>query len=331
MSELRLNPITQEWVIIAGEKNKKPEDFIIKEQRTYPAFLKTCPFCPGNESITPNEIFRTHDEKGWKARVVPNKFAVLSREGERVRVNDVLRKNVSGVGMHEVIIETPVHNLTTATMPLAQLKEIIQIYKDRLSALYRDKRVEHVTIFKNSGPSSGTTIEHPHSQIVGIPVTPMQIRNRIEYNMRFFADTGNCLMCKTVKDELNEGTRVLMNTQHFVVFVPYASLSPFHLWIFPKRHSCFFADMQSDEMWDFASSLKSTMARLYHGLNNPDFNYVIRSGNPSDANAPHIHWYLSIVPRIAMASGFELGSGMFINPLNPEKTAEFLRNVKISE
>src|SRR3990172_7900537 len=244
MSEVRLNPITREWVIIAKEKGKKPEDFIIvKENRKPHEFLKTSPFCPGNETVTPKETFKICDEKGWKIRVVPNKFAMLSNEGERARSHTGLHKNVNGVGTHEVIIETPIHNLTTATMPLAQLKEIIQIYKDRLSALYRDKRVEHVTIFKNSGPSSGTTIEHPHSQIVGIPVTPMQIRNRIEYNMRFFADTGNCLMCKTVKDELNEGTRVLMNTQHFVVFVPYASLSPFHLWIFPKRHSCFFADM----------------------------------------------------------------------------------------
>jgi len=332
MSEIRLNPITREWVIIAKEKGKKPEDFIIvKENRKPPEFLKTCPFCPGNETVTPKETFKICDEKGWKIRVVPNKFAMLSNEGERARSHTGLHKNVNGVGTHEVIIETPIHNLTTATMPLEQLKEVIQVYKDRFLEIYRDQRVEHVILFKNSGAASGTTIEHPHSQVVGIPVMPLHIRSRIENAMRFFDDTGECLMCRMIKDELNEGTRIVMDTKHFTAFVPYAALSPFHTWIFPKKHSGFFADMQSDEIWDIASNLKSIMARLYHGLNNPDFNYVVMSGNPSDVNSGFIHWYLSIVPRMAMASGFELGSGMYINPLIPERAAEYLRNVKIPE
>jgi UDPglucose--hexose-1-phosphate uridylyltransferase len=254
---------------------------------------------------------------------------MLSNEGERARSHTGLHKNVNGVGTHEVIIETPIHNLTTATMPLEQLKEVIQVYKDRFLEIYRDQRVEHVILFKNSGAASGTTIEHPHSQVVGIPVTPVHIRSRIENAMRFFDDTGECLMCRIIKDELNEGTRIVMDTKHFTAFVPYAALSPFHTWIFPKKHSGFFADMQSDEIWDIASTLKSIMARLYHGLNNPDFNCVVMSGNPSDVNSGFIHWYLSIVPRVAMASGFELGSGMYINSLIPEKVAEYLRNVKI--
>jgi len=332
MSEVRLNPITREWVIIAKEKGKKPEDFIIvKENRKPPEFLKTCPFCPGNETVTPKETFKICDEKGWKIRVVPNKFAMLSNEGERARSHTGLHKNVNGVGTHEVIIETPIHNLTTATMPLEQLKEVIQVYKDRFLEIYRDQRVEHVVLFKNSGAASGTTIEHPHSQVVGIPVMPLHIRSRIENAMRFFDDTGECLMCRMIKDELNEGTRIVMDTKHFTAFVPYAALSPFHTWIFPKKHSGFFADMQSDEIWDIASNLKSIMARLYHGLNNPDFNCVVMSGNPSDVNSGFIHWYLSIVPRVATASGFELGSGMYINSLIPEKAAEYLRNVKIPE
>ena len=332
MPELRLNPITREWVIIAREKGKKPEDFtIVKEQERHPAFLKTCPFCPGNEAVTPKEIFRICDEKGWKIRVVPNKFAVLSREGEKLRTHVGLHKNVNGVGTHEVLIETPVHNLTTATMPLEQLKEVIQTYRDRFLEVYRDQRVEHAVVFRNSGPASGTTLEHPHSQVVGIPVTPLHIRSRIENTMRFFDDTGECLMCRIIKDELNEGTRILMDTKHFIAFVPYAALSPFHIWIFPKRHSGSFADMQSEEIWDIALNLKTIMAKLYHGLNNPDFNYVVMSGNPGDMNSGFIHWYISIVPRVAIASGFELGSGMYTNPLIPESAAEYLRNVKIPE
>ena len=138
-------------------------------------------------------------------------------------------------------------------------------------------------------------------------------------------------MCRIIKDERNEGTRILMDTKHFIAFVPYAALAPFHIWIFPKRHSGFFAYMQSEEIWDIALNFKTIMARLYYGLNHPDFNYVVMSGNPGDMNSGFIHWYLSIVPRVAMVSGFELGSGMYINPLIPENTAGYLRNVKIPE
>lgn len=330
MPELRLNLITREWVIIAREKGKKPQDFIVtRERKRHPEFVETCPFCPGNEAKTPDEQYRIRDEKGWKIRVVPNKFAVLSKEGECHRTNTGLKKSVNGVGIHEVIIETPVHNLTTATMPVEQLKEVIQTYKDRFIEIYKDQRIEHVIIFKNNGPASGTTIEHPHSQIVGIPVIPLQIRSRIENAMRFFDDTGECLMCKTINDEINDGTRILSNTEHFVSFIPYAALSPFHIWIFPKRHSGSFSDLRSEEIWDLSINLKSTMAKLYYGLEHPDFNYVIRSGKPSNTDSEFIHWYISIVPRVAMASGFELGSGMYINPLIPEVSAEFLRGVRV--
>ncbi|BCB95930.1 galactose-1-phosphate uridylyltransferase [Dissulfurispira thermophila] len=330
MPELRLNLITREWVIIAREKGKMPEDFIgARERKRLPEFIETCPFCPGNEAKTPYEQYRISDEKGWKIRVVPNKFAVLSKEGERQRINIGLKKSVNGVGLHEIIIESPVHNLTTATMPVEQLKEVIQAYKDRFIEIYNDSRIEHVIIFKNSGTASGTTIEHPHSQIVGIPVTPLQIRGRIENSMRYFDDTGECLLCNTLNDEINDGSRILCNTDHFVSFVPYAALSAFHIWIFPKRHSGSFSDIKPDEMWDLSINLKKTMSMLYYGLEHPDFNYVIRSGKPSNSSSEFIHWYISIVPRVAMASGFELGSGMYINPLMPEMSAEFLRSVKI--
>jgi UDPglucose--hexose-1-phosphate uridylyltransferase len=332
MPELRLNLITREWVIIAREKGKRPEDFIgARERKRLPEFVDTCPFCPGNEAKTPHEQYRISDEKGWKIRVVPNKFAVLSKDGERQRINVGLKKNVNGVGLHEVIIETPAHNLTTATMHVEQLKEVMQTYKDRFVEIYKDPRVEHVIIFKNNGPASGTTIEHSHSQIVGIPVAPLQIRSRIENSMRYFDETGECLLCNTLNDELSDGSRILCNTEHFVSFVPYAALSAFHIWIFPKRHSGSFSDIRPEEMWDLAINLKKTMLKLYYGLEHPDFNYVIRSGKPDNSSSEFIHWYISIVPRVAMASGFELGSGMYINPLMPEVSAEFLRGVRVPE
>lgn len=332
MAEIRLNLITREWVIVAKEKCKKPEDcIVIKEKRIRPEFIASCPFCPGNESKTPCESYRVEDEKEWKVRVVPNKFAVLLREGERTRIDSGLKRSVNGVGIHEVIIETPFHNLTTATMPDEQLREVIRTYKERFIHIYNDPRVVHVIIFRNNGPASGTTIEHPHSQIVGTPIIPLQIRNRSEEYRRFFDDNGVCLMCKTINDELKEGSRILFNTEHFVSFIPFAALSAFHLWIFPKRHSSSFADIREEEMSDLTINLKSTMKKLYYGLEQPDFNYIIRSDKPANTYPESMHWYISIVPRVTLASGFELGSGMYINPVIPEMSAEFLRNVKIPE
>jgi len=330
MPEIRLNLVARAWVIIAKEKAKKPEDFIVsKVKRRYPELQEKCPFCPGNESKTPVEILRIHDEKGWRIRVVRNKFSKLSEEGERKRWDHGLKKGVNGVGIHEIIVETPFHNLTTATLPVEQLRDVIQTYRDRFTEIYKDPRVEHVVIFKNNGPAAGTSIEHSLSHIIGIPITPLQVRYRIEGLMRFFDETGDCLACKTMQDELDDSVRILFHTEHFVSFVPYAALSAFHIWIFPKRHSGSFAEIRPEEIDDLALNLKSTMAKLYYGLNHPDFNYIIRSGRPEAAGSEFIHWYLTVVPRVDMATGFELGSGMHINPLVPEMSAEFLRMVKI--
>lgn len=327
MSELRLNQITNEWVIILG-REKSPQDYINREKRKLPEFAENCPFCPGNEMHTPSEVYRIMDERGWRIRVIPNKYAVLSSEVEKIRKEEGLKKSITGAGIHEIIIESPIHNLTTATMPLNYLKDILQTYKERFLEFYTNKKVEHVIIFKNQGLASGTTIQHPHSQIVGLPIIPLQIRQRTAKAMSFFDDTGECIFCKTLKEELSASIRVIYDTEHFVSFIPYASLSPFHIWIFPKRHSGSFSTIKENELWDLAFNLKNTMEKLYYGLENPDFNYVIRSGKPAEQDLEYLHWYISIVPRVAQASGFELGSGIYINPLMPETAAEFLRNIK---
>ncbi|KAB2831925.1 MAG: galactose-1-phosphate uridylyltransferase, partial [Candidatus Dadabacteria bacterium] len=223
MPELRLNLISREWVIITREKDKNPEDFIVNQVvRRQPEFLTTCPFCPGNEAKATGEIASSRDENGWKVRVVWNKFSKLSAEGERSRHNTGVRKSVNGVGIHEVVIETPVHRHTTALMPSGQLGEVIRVYRDRFVEIYRDPRVEYVVIFKNNGPAAGTMIEHPLSQVVGMPITPLAVRQRIEGAMRFFDENGDCLVCRTIRDETGDGSRVIFKTEHFVSFIPYA-------------------------------------------------------------------------------------------------------------
>ncbi|MBI5561096.1 MAG: DUF4931 domain-containing protein, partial [Deltaproteobacteria bacterium] len=232
MSELRLNVITREWVIIAKERAKRPRDFKgIPLRKPLPEYIKGCPFCPGNEDKTPEESFRLEGKEGWKIRVVPNKFEVLSSGGEKKWLIDGVKRTVAGVGKHEVIIESPRHNMSPALFSLEHTRDIIRIYRERFINAHSDPRVEHAIIFKNYGEGAGTSLEHPHSQLIATPVVPLQFRDRIQAALHYFDDTGSCLVCDVLKMELKDSVRVVTDSEHFATFIPYAALSPFHTWI----------------------------------------------------------------------------------------------------
>jgi len=322
--------IANEWVVISTERAKRPEDFRLWRERKYsPDYDPYCPFCAGNEAKTLGELMRIERDGSWRIRVIPNKFAVVSSDIEFLRKNIGLKQSVSGYGRHEVIVENPLHNVHSPFLRVEDFSLILRVYKERFIEAYKDINVEHVIIFKNYGEGSGTTIQHPHSQLVGIPVTPIQIRERLEEATRYYDSTGRCLMCSTLDDEISDGSRILYETKHFVSFIPYAAFSPFHMWIFPRRHMASFADITDEEVYDLALNLKTVLLKLYHGLDNPDFNYVIRSESPEKHRSKYFHWYLSIVPRLSQASGFSLGSGMYTNPSIPEEVAGFMRGVSI--
>ncbi len=332
MSELRLNLLTREWVIISTERAKRPIDYKNSSSLTRPLppeYLNTCPFCYGNEHKTPDEFLKLTEDGKWKMRVVSNKYPALLNKGERKWWGDDGKRSVSGVGVHEIIIESPLHNAGMALMDLKNIEEIIGIYKKRFIEAHRDPRVEHVIIFKNHGEGAGTTIVHPHTQLIGIPVVPVQFRDRVQGAMHFFDDTGKCLVCSILEKERSEAQRVIIDTDHFITFIPYAALSPFHTWIFPKRHSASFSDIMEEEIKDLAAHLKTLLTKLYYGLDDPDYNYVLRSSRPEDAGNEYCHWYISAIPRITKSAGFELGSGMFINTSLPEESADFLKAVRI--
>jgi UDPglucose--hexose-1-phosphate uridylyltransferase len=328
MPDIRSNPVTGDWVIIATERARRPEEFAGgRERRPQPAFAPECPFCPGNEAKTPAEQYRVPADGGWLVRSVPNRFAALTPEGDSLRHTHGFRTRLDGVGLHEVIVEAPVHNATTALLPPAHVAEILAAYRHRLRAFYRDRRIEHVIVFKNHGEAAGTSLTHPHSQIVGMPVLPNQLRARLEEAVRHWGNEGRCLYCRTLAEELDDGARVLAENSSFAAFVPYAALSPFHMWIFPKHHGACFGEATDSQLADLAQVLREALARLYFGLGDPDFNYVIRSLSPQEAAVKYFHWYISLIPRVTRAAGFELGTGMFINTALPEDSAAFLRNV----
>jgi UDPglucose--hexose-1-phosphate uridylyltransferase len=325
MSEIRENPITGEWVVVAPERGKRGTNFVpAAPGPKAPAFLAACPFCPGNEAAS-DECFRAcGGDGGWAVRSVVNKFSVLSPTGEVAHPGCVPagEVRVNGVGLHEVIVESARHDAVMALYPPGHLRLVIESFRNRFESFYADPRVRHVILFKNHGADAGASQQHPHSQIVGLPIMPGQVVDRVERSRRFFGATGQCLACSIIANELAQGCRIIAENRAYVAFIPHAALSPYHLWIFPKEHRpCFSTGLGADAL---AEVLRSVLAKIYGMLGNPAFNLVVRSLGPREDDASHFHWYVSVVPRVNKRAGFELGTGMYINPSSPEDRAREL-------
>jgi UDPglucose--hexose-1-phosphate uridylyltransferase len=333
MSEIRQNIITRDWVIMATERAKRPHELVStkKERPTLPAYKDNCPFCAGNEALATKEYVRIEDEHGWSVRIIANKFPALSPEGDRVRNDDGLHRTISGIGIHEVVVESPNHNAIFAKLSLNQIYNVLLAYKIRYTQIRNDHRFEAIVIFKNYGETAGSSLEHTHSQIAATPVVPFQFRDRIQEAIRYFDDHGDCIICRTLLDEIATQSRIVAENSSFLAFIPYAALTPFHIWIFPRMHSSSYDNISEEEMKDLASILKFVLLKLYHGMGDPDYNYTIRTAPLADKESRYFHWYLSVIPRINKSAGFELGSGMYINSSIPEESAEYLRNAVVPE
>jgi UDPglucose--hexose-1-phosphate uridylyltransferase len=328
MSELRLNRATKEWIIVAKERAKRPHEFHKqkREKEKFPAFDPTCPFCPGNEKKTPPEVFSVPNHPGWRIRVVTNKYPALDPKRKTSRITGEFFKSTMGVGKHEVIIESTQHNKSLATLSLKQVEEVSKVYWKRYLALRDDKRFKLIMIFRNHGLSAGTSLRHPHSQLIALPLVPASIRHLLEEAMRYYDDHGSCVFCDMIHQELLYEKRIILDNKEFLVFHPFASRAPFETWIVPKKHNACFGNIDEDEVKAMAFVLKEILENLHIKLKDPDYNLMIRTAPIKDAQEDYYHWYIQILPRLTTPAGFELGSGVFINSSLPEETAKFLRD-----
>lgn len=336
MSVIRQDPTTKEWVILATERGKRPHDFRSEKRESIsslPSRIASCPFCIGNESLTPPEILRIGKDESseWAVRVFPNKFAALSEEGDlKRREFSALFREIDGVGFHEVIVETPHHNRLIPFMDEEEVFKILRAYQSRYQALKQDWRIRYLIIFKNHGEAAGTSLEHPHSQLVATPVPPMLLRRKYEVAVSHYDDTGRCLYCDLVEAEINGAQRVIFESDRFVVFHPFASRVPFETWIAPKEHQPSFSRASIEELMEFAHVLRRVLRGLYQGIGDPNYNYIIHSAPTGDENKDYYLWHLQILPRLSAIAGFELGSGIFITSMIPEESAAFMRDVLAS-
>jgi UDPglucose--hexose-1-phosphate uridylyltransferase len=330
MSEFRQNKATKEWVIIAAGRGKRPSDFVKDQVKrpTPPPHRDDCPFCKGNEKMTPPSVYQVPNNDDWKIRVIPNKFAALQPDSGITRSHAGSFLSAKGYGVAEVIVETPEHDKTIATMPLSDVAGVVRAYRQREIEISKDHNINLVTIFRNHGPKAGTSLEHPHSQIIATPIVPPHVRNPIEQSVLHYDKYGSCVYCDILDEERRQKERVVVSTDNFTVICPWAARTPFETRIYPKRHMASFMLIDDDEIEELAWVLKTVLAKMYISLDNPDYNYVVRSAPIGDENVRYFHWYIVIIPKITTPAGFEIGSGIYINSVAPEDSAKFLRETK---
>jgi UDPglucose--hexose-1-phosphate uridylyltransferase len=334
MPELRRDPIVGRWVIISTERGVRPRDFIITSPpQTSPASL--CPFCPGQELLTPKEILAYRPQgsepnsPGWSVRVVPNKFPALHVEGELGREGLGMYDRMNGVGAHEVIIETPRHQETLAELPVKQLEDLLWTYRDRLLDLKKDARFRYILIFKNRGAAAGATLEHTHSQLIALPVVPTAAEQEMEGCRKHYEGKERCLYCDIVRQELADGARIVAENPEFVTLTPYAPRFPFEMWILPKRHAAYYEESQKAQFEFMAPILSETLRRMDRVLARPAYNMMLHTSPLHESSGAFYHWHIEIIPKLTLVAGFEWGTGFYINPVSPEEAAKFLREAEL--
>ncbi len=330
MSELRKDPVTGCWVVLSAERGLRPRppDFRLEKTVPRPSF---CPFCQGHEDKTPPEVFALRhgnsraNGPGWRIRVVPNKFPALTREGELNPRGEGIYDVMNGVGTHEIMIEGPSHFTRPTQLPWDLFPDILEVYRLRLLAAAKDARFRYGLVFKNVGTDAGASLDHNHSQLIATPVIPHTVAEEMAGAQRFHHYRGRCIFCDILRQELQEGKRVVLEGTHFLVLAPFASRFPFETWILPKTHKAHFSSISGEELKELAEILYQVLKNLDRSLENPPFNYVIHTAPFSEGETPHYHWHIEILPRVQRLAGFEFGTGFFINSVAPEEAARELQ------
>jgi UDPglucose--hexose-1-phosphate uridylyltransferase len=329
MSELRRDPIVGRWVIVDTDHPSKPEDF---EHEPHTWRGGVCPFCYGSEATTPPEIDAIRDPatkpntSGWSVRVIPNKFPALQIEGDLDRRGIGIYDMSNGVGAHEVLIESPYHHKDLSDLLNQEIENIIAMLCRRSTDLIKDKRFKYIMIFKNYGPAAGASLEHPHTQIIALPMVPKNPLEEIKGANDYFEYRERCIFCDIIRQESQEKERIILENKHFLSFCPFVSRFPFEVWIMPKKHNGYFYHLPSEEIPSLASILKDTVTRVRNVFKSPAYNFIIHSSPVNgDGGMDYYHWHIEFMPKLTRVAGFEWGTGFYATSIPPELAAKYLR------
>jgi UDPglucose--hexose-1-phosphate uridylyltransferase len=322
--EVRKDPIVNRWVLISTDRLGRPQE--VGESAPVDR-LSQCPFCAGNEHLTPPAILQVPETREWRVRLVPNTFPAIRGEGPFRARSDGLLIGGPAAGRHEVVIECPNHEANLARCSADHVADLIRALASRM----RHWRVERPDLypfwFKNHGAASGASLEHSHSQLVGLPWTPELVRQEMEGGLRHFESNKTCIFCDLIDQERAAGLRIFSESPRFVAFSPYASRFPCEVWILPTDHRSHFDRADEDELAEFGELYHRILRMLDLGLDDPPYNAFIHTTPLVAPDLPHYHWHMEILPRLTGIAGFECGTGLNINPVPPEQAAEYLRSI----
>jgi UDPglucose--hexose-1-phosphate uridylyltransferase len=338
-NELRKDYLLNRWVVIATERGRRPTDFAT--QKTENAKTATCPMCVGNESMTPPAvmlylkdncgIYTAQDPltgdrpKNWRVRCIPNLYPAFGPPKLPQDTAQIMKSERFGdaIGHHEVVIESPNHEEGPADSELTQLELVIRAYLERLRELSAKPYVKYVSIFRNYGQQAGASLSHAHSQIIATPMVPAIIQEELDASKQFFKEHGKCVFCDIIEQE-RKGPRLVYDGADYVVFTPYASITPMEFWIAPKKHAGNLQSLGGSEIAALAKTLKASLKALKDLVNDPPYNYGFHIALDKDA-ADYYHWHLEVYPKLSIWAGFEISTGTYINTVTPETAAESLR------
>jgi UDPglucose--hexose-1-phosphate uridylyltransferase len=332
LTQLRRDPVIGRWIIISDERSKRPHDyqsiFKVNNPEDIPEFKDNCPFCPGNEDMTPEEVltYGENDTHPWSVRVVPNLYPALKPELELKKEGMGIYDIINGVGAHEVIIESPIHNSSFDRMELQEIEYFLFAVVDRMNELNKDERLEYIMVFKNHGVDAGATLEHPHCQLIATPIIPKRVSEELEGCKRHFDIKGRCIFCDIISQEKYDQRRIINETEHYIVLAPFASRFPYEVWILPKRHIASFPLTSPEEIKDLSNVFKDIFSRINGILNYPPFNFMLHTSPSKSEDIPYYHYHIELIPKLARVAGFEWGTGFYINHTPPERAATDLRD-----
>jgi UDPglucose--hexose-1-phosphate uridylyltransferase len=332
MSELRKDPVTGRWVIISTERRKRPTDFRLESVKV--GRDDSCPFCEGHEHMTPRELLAHRsngsgaDSTGWDLRVVPNQFPVLRVEGSLDRQGEGLFDKMNGIGAHEVIIETPRHEETLATMGDAAVEQVLWAFRERVQDLKQDQRFRYIIVFKNHGAAAGASLDHSHSQLIALPIVPREVRDEVDGARAHFMAKERCVFCDIVRQERQDSRRLIAENADMVAIAPYAPRFPFETWLLPKRHQALFEDAPRHEIASLARLLGDVLRRMNRALRFPPYNLLFHSAPLAEPAGDYYHWHVEIIPTLTKVAGFEWATGFYLNPTAPEEAAQVLRDAR---
>lgn len=322
MPEFRQDLITGDWVIMAQHRAHRPYDC---------DGGSACPFCPENEERTPPAVLTVEGDTGWLVRIVPNKYPALTPEGAVVEGRVGPYATLTGVGFHDVVVESPDHDSGLATYTVEHLAQVMAVWAQRYNQLAADPRIRYIQVLRNHGRRAGASREHPHSQIMAMPFVPDRVKLELDRAHSYRRLHNRCMYCDMIEHELQAGARIIIADSDFVAMAPFAPKMPFETWILPVRHQASFGQLDSASAVALARVVSALAKAMKVAVDDPPHNLVLRTAPtqvaPDEVESPQnsYHWRLEMVPRLSTPAGFEMGTGVFVNVLTPEDAARCLK------